>query len=433
MEAMSPETCSAPPACDYCGSAMAALYCRADAARLCLPCDRHVHSANALSRKHPRSALCSSCSSAPAASRLGSRFLCSACETGPSPPHIPTPLEPLSGLPSAAALAAALDLEFPTEIPRSSEPLDQALSNWGPFDAFEELYVPRWEKKRQLLEQVLELAKSENDGSQEQPMECGFDPMTPGRSNNDGVIQYTELLMLPPAGCADLKGSDRLVEDKDLLWHSGGAADHNAQIWDFNLGRSMEQNESPPLEIVFGNNANFTMRNYTDLLKENSFSTANFLEDMYDTNFLSANDDISSTNIHHISSQKMSMQTTTKWQNNVHNPALQETATSGNKFTVVQSVGNPDDTGPGGCIKEISFKEHPFIRSESFKETHKIDSEQLAHNRGNAMQRYKEKRKNRRYDKHIRYESRKARADTRKRVKGRFVKATEALDVESGG
>lgn len=31
-----------------------------------------------------------------------------------------------------------------------------------------------------------------------------------------------------------------------------------------------------------------------------------------------------------------------------------------------------------------------------------------------------------RYDKHIRYESRKARADTRKRVKGRFVKASEA-------
>ncbi|KAF7846357.1 hypothetical protein BT93_L4504 [Corymbia citriodora subsp. variegata] len=42
------------------------------------------------------------------------------------------------------------------------------------------------------------------------------------------------------------------------------------------------------------------------------------------------------------------------------------------------------------------------------------------------MLRYKEKKKNRRYDKHIRYESRKARADTRKRVKGRFVKASEA-------
>jgi hypothetical protein len=37
-----------------------------------------------------------------------------------------------------------------------------------------------------------------------------------------------------------------------------------------------------------------------------------------------------------------------------------------------------------------------------------------------------------RYDKHIRYESRKLRADTRKRVKGRFVKSTEALDVGNG-
>lgn len=35
-----------------------------------------------------------------------------------------------------------------------------------------------------------------------------------------------------------------------------------------------------------------------------------------------------------------------------------------------------------------------------------------------------------RYDKHIRYESRKARADTRKRVKGRFVKASDTTDVQ---
>ncbi|KAF5930166.1 hypothetical protein HYC85_031039 [Camellia sinensis] len=58
----------------------------------------------------------------------------------------------------------------------------------------------------------------------------------------------------------------------------------------------------------------------------------------------------------------------------------------------------------------------------------KADMEQLAQNRGNAMQHYKEKKKYRRYDKHIRYELKKARADTRKRVKGRFVKASEAPD-----
>ncbi|RLN22763.1 hypothetical protein C2845_PM07G25860 [Panicum miliaceum] len=44
--------------CDYCGAAAAAVYCRADAARLCLPCDRHVHGADGgLLPPHPRPAL----------------------------------------------------------------------------------------------------------------------------------------------------------------------------------------------------------------------------------------------------------------------------------------------------------------------------------------------------------------------------------------
>lgn len=46
------------------------------------------------------------------------------------------------------------------------------------------------------------------------------------------------------------------------------------------------------------------------------------------------------------------------------------------------------------------------------------------------MIRYKEKKKARMYEKKIRYASRKARADVRKRVKGRFVKAGEAYDYD---
>jgi hypothetical protein len=38
--------------CNYCDEA--ALHCRADAARLCVACDCHVHAANVLSRKHVR-------------------------------------------------------------------------------------------------------------------------------------------------------------------------------------------------------------------------------------------------------------------------------------------------------------------------------------------------------------------------------------------
>nr|CAB3456803.1 unnamed protein product [Digitaria exilis] len=50
--------------------------------------------------------------------------------------------------------------------------------------------------------------------------------------------------------------------------------------------------------------------------------------------------------------------------------------------------------------------------------------------RDNAITRYKEKKKRRKFDKNIRYASRKARADVRKRVKGRFVKAGEAYDYD---
>jgi len=50
--------------------------------------------------------------------------------------------------------------------------------------------------------------------------------------------------------------------------------------------------------------------------------------------------------------------------------------------------------------------------------------------RDSALTRYKEKKKRRKFDKKIRYASRKARADVRKRVKGRFIKAGEAYDYD---
>ncbi|CAA7044199.1 unnamed protein product [Microthlaspi erraticum] len=43
--------------------------------------------------------------------------------------------------------------------------------------------------------------------------------------------------------------------------------------------------------------------------------------------------------------------------------------------------------------------------------------------RNSALSRYKEKKKSRRYEKHIRYESRKVRAETRTRIRGRFAKS----------
>lgn len=50
--------------------------------------------------------------------------------------------------------------------------------------------------------------------------------------------------------------------------------------------------------------------------------------------------------------------------------------------------------------------------------------------RSNAVLRYKEKKKTRKFDKRVRYVSRKARADVRRRVKGRFIKAGDAYDYD---
>ncbi|CAI9757281.1 unnamed protein product [Fraxinus pennsylvanica] len=53
--------------------------------------------------------------------------------------------------------------------------------------------------------------------------------------------------------------------------------------------------------------------------------------------------------------------------------------------------------------------------------------------RDKAKMRYTEKKKTRMFGKQVRYASRKARADSRKRVKGRFVKAAEAYDYDPLG
>lgn len=70
------------PLCDFCGVARAVVYCKPDSARLCFHCDGCVHSANFLSRRHPRSLLCDKCNSHPAIIRcLDEKLsLCQGCD-----------------------------------------------------------------------------------------------------------------------------------------------------------------------------------------------------------------------------------------------------------------------------------------------------------------------------------------------------------------
>jgi hypothetical protein len=80
----------------------------------------------------------------------------------------------------------------------------------------------------------------------------------------------------------------------------------------------------------------------------------------------------------------------------------------------------------GGISHSVDVQEgesqHPIatrtVPCFSIPARHELNSQE----RDSALSRYKEKKKTRRFDRHIRYESRKARAEGRTRIKGRFAK-----------
>lgn len=87
-------------------------------------------------------------------------------------------------------------------------------------------------------------------------------------------------------------------------------------------------------------------------------------------------------------------------------------------------------SGDSGDYQDCNASPTFFSSGETSLDAKSPDSVSIAQARDSAMLRYKEKRKIRRFDKRVRYESRKARADVRKRVKGRFVKAGQAYDYD---
>lgn len=210
------------------------------------------------------------------------------------------------------------------------------------------------------------------------------------------------------------KDSDQMVE-RNILWR-GNSFDQNTQIWDFNLGQLRSHEQSSSLEADYSeSDMACMMKSYGELIKGTSLATSKVLG-LSGINCSVVHDDM------------------TAFSNNSNNRAAsQGPATSeSNNLPRIKTSSDLGCVKPkcGGVSTDLNFMDQSIVvgGDNTGEETLKADMELLAKNRGNAMQRYKEKKKTRRYDKHIRYESRKARADTRKRVKGRFVKANESPD-----
>ncbi|KAI4376337.1 hypothetical protein MLD38_014112 [Melastoma candidum] len=68
--------------CDACKSSASSIFCRADSAFLCLPCDSDIHAANKLASRHARIVLCQVCEQCPAVvtCKADAASLCASCD-----------------------------------------------------------------------------------------------------------------------------------------------------------------------------------------------------------------------------------------------------------------------------------------------------------------------------------------------------------------
>ncbi|GLT35070.1 hypothetical protein SLA2020_095530 [Shorea laevis] len=113
--------------CEFCTTSRPVVYCKADAAHLCLSCDAKVHSANALSNQHLRTLLCDSCRCHPSYVRCldHQMFMCCDCDLNLhdiSSQHQRHGASSYLGCPPAKDFAALWGFELGYDAPSSQKP-----------------------------------------------------------------------------------------------------------------------------------------------------------------------------------------------------------------------------------------------------------------------------------------------------------------------
>ncbi|CAH8299387.1 unnamed protein product [Eruca vesicaria subsp. sativa] len=407
--------------CDFCGERAAVLFCRADTAKLCLPCDQHVHAANLLSKKHVRSQICDNCGNEPVSVRCftDNLVLCQDCDwdvhgsSSVSDAHVRSSVEGFSGCPSALELAALLGVDLGGGGGRKEENegsmtmmMTMGMESFG-------MELDSWVSGSNVLQELVVPVPKETTAFKKRGCGCGrFKELLCKQleellknGDGDGEGEGREGLMVPEMRARDAEeinsGGEVIQQPQttsftSLLWNadnpsSASGGSRSTQIWDFNLGQSRDTREDG---YATKDAKSFTINSFVDLMNDTcSTKPKGGVKQICQDDYYGSN-----------------------------SGQVPATAESNNLPITFSSEKGSNSSS------ELRFTEKN--EGASCKTTRvlatKADLEQLAQNRDNAMQRYKEKRKTRRYDKTIRYESRKATADTRLRVKGRFVKASEA-------
>ncbi|KAG8099158.1 hypothetical protein GUJ93_ZPchr0013g35241 [Zizania palustris] len=360
--------------CDFCGGLTAVVYCRADSARLCLPCDRHVHGANTVSTRHARAPLCSSCRAAPAAFRRAARFLCSDCDferhrgggdgdgdgagVRSEPLHDRATVEGYTGCPSIGELAAILGAAGECEKAAG----DGWWSSWEEPQvlSLDDVIVPT--SSCHGLQPLLTPSSPENGGS-------------PDGELDGEVLQQLGVLAKSETAVASYLGAEP-------------ASDHQLPSW-------------ASLEYTFGHGDFCTEAGH-------DHEAANTAVPSFEHESWMSTDCNEPT-----AARKMEIAREQAPLRSSAEPWL-------SSFVEISEICPGMSCSSNGVDNGSHDPATPTMLTQALPKKGVYD---IAYpDRGMVISRYKEKRKNRRFGKQIRYESRKTRADGRSRIKGRFTK-----------
>ncbi|PHT51839.1 hypothetical protein CQW23_06301 [Capsicum baccatum] len=398
--------------CEYCGEQRSIVYCRSDAACLCLSCDRNVHSANALSQRHSRTLICERCNSQPAVVRCIEErtSLCQNCDwsghassSSGSTMHKRQALSSYTGCPSAAELSNIWS--FLLDDPSVGDTCEQRMGSMSindnrPRDGQD----PQGKDNSQNVFAAVEVSEMNISDKSNLLMESSMPTF-------DNKLPNLE----PPIGSSSkgfymgAKGSSLFEEDPycdNLIMDS---VDMGIQNY----------------EELFGDSLN-----YPDELFENeNFDCFFEMKDVKGTD--SSCQDIPNAaegsaiarvnTVHPTCSDAASADSVMSCKTDSILYFARQSSLSVSKKTGECSTGDYQDCGVSPML--LMGEPPPWCPPGP-----EISSPSTS--RSNAVLRYKEKKKTRKFDKRVRYVSRKARADVRRRVKGRFIKAGDAYDYD---
>nr|WQK28215.1 CONSTANS-like protein 7 [Cymbidium sinense] len=402
--------------CDFCGGERSMVYCRSDTASLCLSCDRQVHSANALSRRHSRTLLCDRCFSEPVTIRcIEERIsLCQNCDWNGhrnstlSSGHKRQTISCYSGCPSAAELARIWP--FVLELP----PIANSCREQGIMG----------------LTSINENSTSTYWGPLQQSSTpdmadiCKMDDTDIGNTTSVHIVSSSTATATPMICSTDHPAEP--IDSKTPKSCDGRMKKVGSSEDDFYDDFAVEDELTfENYEELFGASHAHSDHLFEDVgidslfeMKENSAANSNCQGE-----FVAEVKSVQEASSNEISADSVMPNQGVKAEYNMAISARKTHSSLSRTFSSLTGESSAGDYQDCGMSSMLLMGEPPWYPFSS-------DISIQAANRDNAVMRYKEKKKTRKFEKKIRYASRKARADSRKRVKGRFVKAGEAFDYD---